>query len=141
MTASAPDLRGKARASARQLTRWGLGHVLPRTVMRVAGRRGDLQGQLVSVPRGGDPFPVLERMRMQGPLYRSKFAYVTTSLPVVREVLSSNDFRTGFEPGDLSGPIGRAFAWAAESERARPARSRRRCSSRNRPTTPATAGS
>ena len=109
-------MRDKTRNSVRQVTRWGLGHVMPRTVMRVAGRRGDLQGQLVSVPRGGDPFPVLERIRAQGPLYRSKFAYVTTSLPVVREVLSSNDFRTGFEPGDLSGPIGRAFAWAAESD-------------------------
>ena len=84
--------------------------------MRLAGRRGDLQGQLVSVPRGGDPFPVLERIRAQGPLYRGKFAYVTTSLPIVREVLSSNDFRTGFDPGDLSGPLGRAFAWAAESD-------------------------
>jgi cytochrome P450 len=109
-------VRDKARGSARQFTRWGLGHVMPRTAMRIAGRRGDLQGQLVSVPRGGDPFPVLERIRAQGPLYRGKFAYVTTSLPVVREVLSSNDFRTGFEPGDLSGPIGRAFEWAAESD-------------------------
>ena len=109
-------VRDKTRDSARQFTRWGLGHVMPRTAMRVAGRRGDLQGQLVSVPRGGDPFPVLERIRAQGPLYRGKFAYVTTSHPIVREVLSSNDFRTGFEPGDLSGPIGRAFAWAAQSE-------------------------
>ena len=117
MTVTTRDsVRDKARNSVRQVTRWGLGHVMPRTVMRVAGRRGDLQGQLVSVPRGGDPFPVLERIRAQGPLYRSKFAYVTTSLPVVREVLSSNDFRTGFEPGDLSGPIGRAFEWAAESD-------------------------
>lgn len=88
---------------------------MPRTVLRVAGRRGDLQGRLVSVPRGGDPFPVLEQMRSHGPFYQGKFARVTTSLPVVREVLSSNDFRTGFDPSDLTGPLGKAFGWASDT--------------------------
>ncbi|HEY8300325.1 MAG TPA: cytochrome P450 [Jatrophihabitans sp.] len=107
--------RARATDKTKQVVRWGLGHVMPRTVLKLAGRRGDLQGQLVAVERGGDPFPVLERMRAQGPLYRGKFAYVATSLELVREVLSSNDFRTGFEAADLSGPAGRAYGWAADT--------------------------
>jgi len=83
--------------------------------MRMAAKRGDLQGQLIAAGRGGDPFPVLEQIRAQGPLYRGKFAYVTTSLPVVREVLGSNDFRTGFDTSQVSGLVGRTFSWAAET--------------------------
>jgi cytochrome P450 len=109
------DVRDRAGNTLKPYVRWGLGHLMPRTAMRVAGRRGDLQGQLVSVPRGGDPFPVLERIREEGPLYRSKFAYVTTSMPVVREVLTSNDFRTGFDTSQVGGVIGRAFVWASDT--------------------------
>ena len=56
--------------------------------MSVAARRGDLQGRLI-VGGAADPFPLFEEIRAHGPLYRGRFSYLTTSLPVVREVLSS----------------------------------------------------
>ncbi|QNK79357.1 cytochrome P450 [Nakamurella sp. PAMC28650] len=97
----------------RLAVRWGLGHQLPRTVMAIAGRRGDLQGQMVAAAgRNGDPFAAFERMRARGPLYRGRFAYVTTSLPVAREVLSSHDSRARSNRRSLSGPVGRLLAWA-----------------------------
>ncbi|WP_375481375.1 cytochrome P450 [uncultured Jatrophihabitans sp.] len=99
----------------RPAARWAFGHLLPSTVMRVAARKGDLQGQLIEVSRDGDPFPVFERIRAEGPLYRGRYASVTTSLPVVREVLSSNDFRAGFDPSQLSGALGSVFRWASDS--------------------------
>ena len=108
--------REKVGDTVRPMVRWGLGHVVPRTAMRIAARRGDLQGKLVGVGRDGDPFPILEQLREHGPLYRGRFAFVTTSLPTVREVLSSNDFRTGFEPSQVSGVAGRAFVWAAQTD-------------------------
>ncbi|MET3803161.1 cytochrome P450 [Nakamurella sp. UYEF19] len=97
----------------RMAVRWGLGHQLPRTIMAIAGHRGDLQGQMVGAAgHNGDPFPVFERMRAAGPLYRGRFAYVTTSLPVAREVLSSHDFRARSNRRSISGPVGRLLAWS-----------------------------
>lgn len=96
--------------------RWALSQALPRTIMWSAARGGDLQGQLIRASRGGDPFPVFEQIRSQGPLYRGRFAYVTTSMPVVREVLSSNDFRAGFDRAQLAGLVGRAFEWAIDRD-------------------------
>jgi cytochrome P450 len=88
--------------------------------MRIADRRGDLQARLIQVSRGGDPFPVFEEIRAQGPMYRGRFAYLTASLPIVREVLSSNDFRAGFDPGPADGVLGRAYRWAIEPSRLGP---------------------
>ena len=70
---------------------------------------------LVASRDGGDPLPVFEEIRCAGPLYRGRFAFVATSLPAVREVLSSNDFRAGFDPSQQSGPMGKAFGWAADT--------------------------
>lgn len=97
------------------MVRWTLGQFVPRTVMRVAARRGDLQGRLLAASRNGDPLPVFAELRAAGPMYRGRFAFVTTSLPVVREVLSSNDFRTGFEPSQGPGLVARAFRWSAHT--------------------------
>jgi cytochrome P450 len=107
-------------AGTKPAVRWGLGHLLPRTVMSLAARRGDLQGQMLFASRGGDPFPMFEQMRAQGPLYRGRFSYLTTSLPLVREVLGSNDFRAGFDRNQIGGPIGRAFVWSTSDERLGP---------------------
>jgi cytochrome P450 len=109
-------LRPRAAAATKPVVRWGVGHLLPRTLMTVAARRGDLQGRLIMASRGGDPFPLFERLRAEGPLYRGRFAYLTTSLPLVREVLGSNDFRTGFDRTALRGPLGKAFVWSTEDE-------------------------
>ncbi len=85
--------------------------------MLAAARQGDLQGRLIKAGR--------QRRRARrcssrsasssGPIHRGKFAYLTASLPAVREVLSSNDFRVGFEPAQLGGPVGRLFGWAADT--------------------------
>jgi cytochrome P450 len=113
MSVITQQIRDGASATGKPIVRWTLGQAVPRTVLRLAARRGDLQGRMLEASRGGDPFPVFEELRAAGPLYRGKFAFVTTSHPVVREVLASNDFRAGFDPSQLSGPIGRAFGWAA----------------------------
>jgi len=105
----------RAEQTIKPPVRWGLGHRMPRSVMQPAARRGDLHGQLLAAGRGGDPFPVFEQIRARGPLYRGRFGHVTTSLPVVREVLASNDFRAGFDRAALSGVLGRTFRWAAET--------------------------
>lgn len=110
----------RLQTSAKPVVRWGLGHVLPRTAMQIAARRGDLQGRLIGASRGGDPFPLFEQLRAQGPLYEGRFAFLTASLPVAREVLSSNDFRSGFDPTQASGLLGRAFRWALDDDRLGP---------------------
>ena len=103
-------------APVRQTVRWALGHGLPSAAMRRAARAGDVQGRLVTQGVSADTQRITEladEIRASGPLHRSKFAYLTASLPVVKEVLTSSDFRTGvFSPGD--GPLGRVARWAEE---------------------------
>lgn len=102
--------------SVKQSVRWGLGQALPRTVMRRAAHKGDLQGQLVDRMVTGDPrllYAVADEIRASGPVHKSKFGYVTASMASVKEVLNSSDFHAGiFEPGD--GPIGRVSRWATD---------------------------
>lgn len=106
----------RIRATGKPVVRWGLGHFMPRQAMLLAARRGDLQGRLIAASRQGDPFPLFEQLRAQGPLYRGRFAYLTPSLPVAREVLTSNDFRTGFDLSQARGLLGRAYRWAQDEE-------------------------
>jgi cytochrome P450 len=107
---------GQIRAAGRPIVRWGLGHFLPRRAMLLAARRGDLQGRLIAASQEGDPFPLFEQLRAEGPLYRGRFAYLTPSLAVAREVLTSNDFRTGFDLSQARGLLGRAFRWAQDED-------------------------
>ena len=107
------DRRRDGKEALRPRVRWGLGHLLPRTLLSVAARRGDLQAELIFST--GDQHELFERMRANGPLYKGRIGFMTTSLPVVREVLSSNDFRAGFDVSELGGPIGRTFKWAIEA--------------------------
>ena len=104
-----------AESAVKPAVRWGFGHLVPKVAMSSAARKGDLQGKLLEASRAGDPFAVFEELRATGPLYRGKYAFVTTSLPLVREVLSSNDFRTGFDFSQTSGPLARLFGWAADT--------------------------
>jgi cytochrome P450 len=110
----------RVEARTKPVVRWGLGHLLPRTVMSAAARRGDLQGRLMLASRGGDPFPLFEEIRAQGSLYRGRFSYIATGLSTVREVLSSNDFRTGFDPTAMRGVINKAYLWSIEDDRLGP---------------------
>nr|WP_253945448.1 cytochrome P450 [Nocardioides sp. zg-DK7169] len=93
--------------------RWGLNHALPRGAMTLAARGGDLHSRLVVGigPDGEDFWRLAEEVRRAGPLPRSRFAHVTASHAVVREVLASPDFRAGVAVGP-GGPLGRLAAWA-----------------------------
>ncbi|WP_304048300.1 cytochrome P450 [Jatrophihabitans endophyticus] len=100
---------------AKPAVRWTLGHFVPRTAMLAAARKGDLQGQLIALSSDGDMYPIFERIRAAGNFYRGKFARITASHAVVREVLSSNDFRTGFDPSTMTSTINGLFLWAADT--------------------------
>jgi cytochrome P450 len=88
-------------------------HGLPTLLLRRAAGRGDLQARLIRVGSLGtdEVFGLVEEIRAHGPLYRSRIGYVATSHAAVRELLTSDDFRTGF-PTD-AGPVGRIARWAA----------------------------
>ena len=92
---------------------WGVAHGLPTLVLRRAAHRGDLQARLIRVgSRGTDEvFDLIEEIRSRGPLYRSKIGYVATSHAAVRELLTSDDFRSGFPTNE--GPLGRVARWAS----------------------------
>ena len=94
--------------------RWGLAHGLPRAALRVAARRGDLQARLF-VEGGTTPTlgltGLFDEVRAEGPLSRGRFSYLTASHAVVRQVLGSNDFRSGIVPA--SGVLGRLTGWSA----------------------------
>ncbi len=107
---------------ARPPLRWGLAHALPRSAMGMAARRGDLQGQLLGNAVSRDPArlsALIGQVRASGRLHQGEFGYLTASLPTVREVLTSPDFRTGvFDAG--SGTLGKVARWAEESHRLGP---------------------
>jgi cytochrome P450 len=87
------------REDVRSAVHWGVGHGLPRLAVRSAARRGDLQGRLmVAASSGEDVWGLFEEARASGPLQRSRFAWLTVDHAVVKEVLSSADFRSGPRP-------------------------------------------
>lgn len=98
--------------------RWALGHGLPKVLMRRAARQGDVQGRLIASGVADDPerlHDLADEIRASGPLHRSKYALITATQPVVKEVLTSNDFRSGiFEPGE--GLLGRMSLWAEDPD-------------------------
>src|SRR3546814_11463104 len=75
--------------------------------------KGDLPAQLVLITSRGDDdlWGLVEEMRAQGPLFKSGMACLTADHATIREVLTSNDFRTGI-PGrtGVVGAIGPALA-------------------------------
>ncbi|KRF11458.1 cytochrome [Nocardioides sp. Soil797] len=102
---------GVETAAARAL-RWGFGQALPQFAMRTAARRGDLHGRLVLASNGPDmPLELFEEIRAAGAMHRSKFAMVTASLPVVKEVLNSHDVRSGVDFNG-TGAVGTLQSWA-----------------------------
>lgn len=94
--------------------RWGLGHALPRVAIRGSARRGDLHGRLIEAPDQETTLEVFDLIRASGPLHRAKFAYVTASQPVVKEVLTSPDMRSGIDFGP-GGPLAKVSEWAFRS--------------------------
>jgi cytochrome P450 len=102
--------------------RWALGHGLPKVLMSRAARRGDVQGRLITGGYSADSErlqALAEEIRGSGPLHRSKYALITATLPVVKDVLTSPDFRSGiFEPGE--GVLGRLSVWAEDPDQLGP---------------------
>lgn len=99
---------------AKQSVRWGLGHALPGTLMRVGARRGDLQARVTTETRGRTAeqiSPLLDEVRACGVMVPSRLGYITVDHQAVRDVLSSNDVRAGFEMGEES-RITRMLHWA-----------------------------
>jgi cytochrome P450 len=77
--------------------RWVAMHGLPRAFMAIQARRGDPLARLIgSHGRGGDPYPLMEQIRAQGPLVRTPFTWVSVDHAVCREVM--RDKRFGVTP-------------------------------------------
>ncbi|TDV57377.1 cytochrome P450 [Actinophytocola oryzae] len=99
---------------AKPVVRWGLNHGMPRTALRLAARRGDLQARLFTA---GGTTPTLgmtdlfDEIRARGAVSKGAFTYLTASHAVVREVLGRNDFRSGITPA--AGFWGRLARWSS----------------------------
>lgn len=97
----------------RSSVHWAVAHGLPRQLMRMAARRGDVLGRLVfASPSGGQVWALLAEGRTRGPLLRSHLTYLTVDYAAVKEILSSPDFRSGM-PAPADSPLGRLLRWTA----------------------------
>ncbi|NHN57315.1 cytochrome P450 [Calidifontibacter sp. DB0510] len=120
MTLIAPGRAVLARTEemAKPIVRWGLGHAIPRGLVTRAARKGDLQSRLITEARTRDTAslaPLMTQIRDRGQVIGSPLGYMTTHHAVVREVLTSNDFRTGFVTNEQS-RVTRALTWAARRQ-------------------------
>jgi cytochrome P450 len=109
---------GTVERTAKQGVRWALGHGLPRTAIVRSARKGDLQGDLILSGPGSHTFDLVdlfEEFRARGPLYQGGFSHLAVDHEVIKEVLTSNDFVTGFFAPDESGTglLARAANWSA----------------------------
>lgn len=109
---------GSVERTAKQGVRWALGHGLPRTAIVRSARKGDLQGDLILSGPGSHTFDLVdlfEEFRARGPLYQGGFSHLAVDHEVIKEVLTSNDFITGFFAPDESGTglLARAANWSA----------------------------
>ena len=97
----------------RSTVHWAVAHGLPTLFLRRAADQGDLQARLIRVGSTGtdEVFELIEEIRSRGPLYRSRIGHVATGHGAVRELLTSDDFRTGL-PNNV-GTLGRIARWAA----------------------------
>ncbi|QIK74167.1 cytochrome P450 [Nocardioides piscis] len=96
----------------RSAINWGVAHGVPRVFIGRAESRGDLQAALIRSRSNGEDrtTEVIEEIRARGPLYKGVMGYVATSHSAVRQVLTSDDFRSGFPGSD--GAIGRLAVWS-----------------------------
>lgn len=73
--------------------RWVALHGVPRAFLSVRARRGDpLARLLMNHGRGGDPYPLLEEIRGQGPLVRNRFVWTSVDHRVCRDILRDKRF-------------------------------------------------
>lgn len=92
---------------------WAIGHGLPVVLLRRAAARGDLHARMIlaGADGGHGVFDAIEEIRAAGPVLTSRVGAVATSHAAVRQVLTSDDFRTGFPTG--LGMLGKVVAWSA----------------------------
>jgi cytochrome P450 len=99
---------------AKPVVRWGVTHGLPRMALLMAARRGDPQARLFVEGATRSTLALtglFDEVRAEGPLMKCAYTYLTASHAVVREVLGSNDFRSGIAPAD--GVWGRLAEWSS----------------------------
>ncbi|TWH20429.1 cytochrome P450 [Prauserella rugosa] len=99
---------------AKQAVRWGVTHAIPRTALRAAARKGDLQARLfiesAQIPTLGLT-GLFDEIHGREPVVRGQYSYLVSRHPIVREVLTSQDVRAGVDRVDgVFGTLGR---WAA----------------------------
>lgn len=101
----------------RRGVRWGLGHALPGGLMRVAARRGDLQGRMSTEAERHSTqelMPLIDEIRAAGALPKWRLGRITVDHEAVRETLSSNDVHVGFGFEERT-PLGRLGRWSART--------------------------
>ena len=94
--------------------RWSFEHALPRNLVRVAAKRGDLQARLFFAAERHETAALADifaEVQGSGPMVPTRLGYITADHAAVREVLSSNDVRTGF-PLNTETRTGRLLDWA-----------------------------
>ncbi|WP_193607964.1 cytochrome P450 [Nocardioides lijunqiniae] len=107
-----PDRVGRIGRGARFATRWGLGHAVPWTAIRMQARGGDLHAAALVRSTGSEtPVELFDEIRAGGPLHRSRLSFVTAHHATVKEVLASPDVRAGVELRGR-GRLGRMSDWA-----------------------------
>lgn len=73
--------------------RWATMHGVPRAFLTVQARRGEpLARLLVGPQRGGDPYPLIEQIRADGRVKRTRFVSVTADYELCRIILRDNRF-------------------------------------------------
>ena len=87
--------------------RWAAMHGAVRAFMKVQGLRGDPLARLIaSHGRGIDPYPLMEEIRVRGPLVRTPFTWVSVDHGLCREVLRDKRFGvTASSTMDLPQPL------------------------------------
>ncbi len=102
---------GRVLDEGREAAHWAVTHGLPRLLIGRIARSGDLQGRLIGASSGSgeDLFDLIEQIRDNGPVLTSGIGRVSADHAVVREVLTSADFRTGI-PG-RTGLLGSVGSW------------------------------
>ncbi|OLZ49670.1 cytochrome P450 [Amycolatopsis keratiniphila] len=105
--------RHKAEAIAKPVTRWSIGHAIPRVALRAAARRGDLQGRLsVEASGGADLSGLFDEIRSHGAIATTRVGHVTTRHSACKEVLGSDAFKTvRFVPDNPL--LNRLVAWSS----------------------------
>lgn len=99
--------------NVRRAVRWTLQHGAARRVPARAARNGDPQALLIMDPATrADPYMLHEQVRARRPLAKGRLSWVSTNHAACKEVLRSDDFRTGAPDTPLHGLVARIAEWS-----------------------------